>query len=172
MLYLNILSHKREEESLGRLAGTCSPVLVWNMQSSMEGENSLIRHELALHFEWRKVDGPIKPQDACCNGKWGRRKDCLPADLPPSGGRKRTRKTWIDEGRSLPTKQGFQQRTKKRAGVAFHSRFQKKEKRKFHKRKTKNKTINYQSSWRGIPWTEAPYQNQHFSSILTLAILL
>ena len=60
----------------GRLAGTCSPVLVWNMLSSMEGENSLIRYESSLHFEWREVDGPIKPQDACCCRRGGRRRDC------------------------------------------------------------------------------------------------
>ena len=65
--------------------------------------------------------------------KGGRRKDCLPAYLPQSGGRKRTGKTWKDGGRSLPTKQGFRQRTKKReflcshldAGVALHSRLKK-----------------------------------------------
>ena len=38
----------------------------------------------------------------------------------------------------------------------------KKEKRKFRKRKTRNKTINYQPSRKEIPWAEAPYQNRHF----------
>ena len=58
-------------------------------------------------------------------------------------------------------------------GVAFHSRFQKREKRKFRRRKTKKKKnpkrIDYQSSRKGTPLAEVPYQNRHFSSILTLA---
>ena len=69
----------------------------------------------------------------------------------------------------LPTKQGFQfqQQIKggggflcshPEVGVALHSRFQKREKRKFRKRKIKktNKTINYQSSWKGTPLAEVP----------------
>ena len=106
--------------------------------------------------------------------KVGRRKDCLPADLPQSGERKRTRKTWIDEGRSLLTTQGFRQRTRKReclcshpeAGVALHSRFQKKN---FVKEKQKTKQLITSHPSKGILWAEAPYQNQHFSLILTLA---
>ena len=45
-------------------------------------------------------------------------------------------------------------------GVAFHSKFQKKE--NFVKEKQKNKTINYQWSRKGTPLAEAPYQNRHF----------
>ena len=67
----------------------------------------------------------------------------------------------------LPTKQGFQFQQQKRGvlcshpelGVAFHSRFQKREKRKFRKGKTNkqtNKTISYQSSRKGTPLAEAP----------------
>ena len=49
----------------------------------------------------------------------GGRTVCPPIFLSP-GGRKRTRKIWKDGRRSLPTKQGFRQRTKKR-GISLLS---------------------------------------------------
>ena len=149
----------------GRLAGTCSPVLIWNMQSSVEEENSLIRHESALHFEWREVDGLIKPQDACCCGKGDRRRDCSPADLSQSRGRSKGGRLGFDEEGSLPTKQGFQQPKKKKKGERFlcsHTevpfKISKKENKNFveEKQKKQNETINYQSSRKGTPRVEAP----------------
>ena len=97
----------------GRLAGTCSPVLVWNMQSSVEGENSLKRLESALHFEWREVDGPIKPQDACCCEKGGRIFLSL-------AGKAKGWRLGFDEEKSLPTKEGFQFQ-QKRWGISLLS---------------------------------------------------
>ena len=159
----------------GWLAGTLSPVLVWNMQSSMEGDNSLIRYESALNFEWRKVDGPIKPQDACCCEKGVEGRTNCPLIFLNLGEKAKEedldwrRETFANKARTSTTnKEKGILCSHPKAGVAFHLGLKKK-KRKFRKRKTKNKTINYQSSQKRIPWAEAPFQNRHFSSILTLA---
>ena len=84
--------------------------------------------------------------------------------------------TWIWWREILADKARISTTNKKKKGILSPRgrcrvpfKVQKRKKENFVKAKTKNKTINYQSSRKGTPWAETPYQNRHFSSILTLA---
>ena len=145
MLYLHILSHKREEKLLGEICWHMFPCFSLEhavLYGGREFSNTVwVNPSFWMSRGWwtNQTTGCLllgKERNLASRRvrKGGRRKDCLSAYLPQSGGRKWTRKTWKDGGRSLSTKQGFRQRTKKReflcshpdAGVAFHSRFKKK----------------------------------------------
>ena len=178
MLYLHILSHKREEESLGE---TC-----WHMFPCFS-----LKH--AVQYGGREfsntVSQPFILNDERLIGQSNHRMP-VAAEKRVEGGtaspliflslRDEGKVESLDLTKRDPCRQSKDFNNEKKngaflcshpkVGVAFHSRFQKREKRKFRRRKTKqNKTINYQSSQKGTPLAEAPNQNQHFSSILTLA---